>query len=82
MPKSVSIRRIDTPNLTNRYTFARIDTPRFPSFSYLCRRSTFIREMNITDFYNGAPVLTTVLTLAYVAVMGVFAYMLIRMYRK
>jgi len=38
--------------------------------------------MNITDFYNGAPVLTTVLTLAYVAVMGVFAYMLIRMYRK
>ena len=38
--------------------------------------------MNITDFYNGAPVLATVLTLAYAAVVGAFVYMLIRMYKK
>ena len=38
--------------------------------------------MNITDFYHEAPVLATILTLAYAVVMVVFAYMLIRMYRK
>ena len=38
--------------------------------------------MNITDFYHEAPVLATVLTLAYAVVMVVFAYIMIRMYRK
>ena len=38
--------------------------------------------MDITEFYNEAPVLATILTLTYVAVMVVFGYMLFRMYRK
>lgn len=38
--------------------------------------------MSITDFYNEAPVLATVLTLAYVVVMVVFVYIMIRMYKK
>lgn len=38
--------------------------------------------MDITVFYNEAPVLATILTLAYAAIMVVFVYMLFRMYRK
>lgn len=38
--------------------------------------------MSITQFYSEAPVLATVLTLAYATVVGMFVYMLIQMYRK
>ena len=38
--------------------------------------------MNITDFYNEAPLLATVLTLAYAVVVGAFAYIMVRMYKK
>ena len=38
--------------------------------------------MNINDFYREAPVLATILTLAYAAVMVMLVYMLVRMYRK
>jgi len=38
--------------------------------------------MDITDFYNDAPVLATVVTLAYAVVVAAFVYMLIRMYKK
>lgn len=42
---------------------------------------TFV-TMNITDFYNEAPMLATVLTLAYAVIVGVFICMMVRMYRK
>ena len=38
--------------------------------------------MNITDFYNEAPVLATILTLAYAIIMVVFVYIMVRMYKK
>lgn len=38
--------------------------------------------MSITELYNEAPVLATILTLAYAVVMGVFVYMLFKMYKK
>ncbi len=38
--------------------------------------------MNITDFYNEAPLLATVLTLAYAVVVGAFVYIMVRMYKK
>lgn len=38
--------------------------------------------MNITDFYNEAPLLASVLTLAYAVVVGAFVYIMVRMYKK
>lgn len=38
--------------------------------------------MSIIDFFRDAPVLATLLALAYAAIVGLFCYMLIRMYRK
>lgn len=38
--------------------------------------------MTIADFFREAPVLSTILALAYLALMGVFIYMFIKMYRK
>ena len=38
--------------------------------------------MNITEFYNEAPVLATLLAMTYAALVGVFVYMLYRMYKK
>ena len=38
--------------------------------------------MSITDFFREAPVLATILTLAYAAILGVFTYMFVQMYRK
>lgn len=38
--------------------------------------------MSITDFFHDSPVLATILTVAYVILIGIFIYMLIRMYRR
>lgn len=38
--------------------------------------------MSITGFFRDAPVLATLLTLAYAAIWGVFIYMMVKMYRK
>ena len=41
-----------------------------------------ITNLSIVDFFRDAPVLATVLTLAYTVIVGLFVYMLVRMYRK
>lgn len=38
--------------------------------------------MNIIDFFHDAPVLATIISLAYVVIVGVFVYILIQMYKK
>lgn len=38
--------------------------------------------MSITEFFREAPVLATLITLGYLALMGVFVYVIVRMYRK
>ena len=38
--------------------------------------------MSLTDFFHDAPVFATIITLAYVAIVGVFVYILIKMYKK
>ena len=38
--------------------------------------------MNITEFFYDAPVLATIITLAYAAIWGVFLYIMFRMYKK
>ena len=38
--------------------------------------------MSIIEFYHEAPLLATLITLGYIAVFGVFIYMMVRMYKK
>ena len=38
--------------------------------------------MTVFEFFNSSPVLATILTLAYTAVMVVLVCMLVKMYRK
>lgn len=38
--------------------------------------------MSITDFFHDAPVLATILTLAYAAIWGLFIYMMYQLYKK
>lgn len=38
--------------------------------------------MSITEFFHDAPVLATLLALAYAFIWGVFIYLLVKMYRK
>lgn len=38
--------------------------------------------MSITVFFREAPVFSTLITLGYLALMGVFVYVIIRMYKK
>lgn len=38
--------------------------------------------MSITQFFNDAPVLATILTLAYAAIWGLFIYMMYQLYKK
>lgn len=38
--------------------------------------------MNITDFFRDAPVLATLITLGYAAVVGVLVFVFIKMYRN
>lgn len=38
--------------------------------------------MSILEFYTNAPVLATILTLAYAALWAIFIYMLVKMYNK
>ena len=82
MPKSVSIRRIDTPNSSNRYTFVRIDTPYINYNSYICRRNNKNVIMTITEFFRAAPVLATILTLAYAVLGGIFLHVLYKLYKS
>ena len=38
--------------------------------------------MNITDFFREAPLFATLITLGYIALLGVFIYVIIRMCKK
>ena len=38
--------------------------------------------MSITDFFHNAPVLATIIALAYFAIWGVFIYMMYQLYKK
>ena len=38
--------------------------------------------MNITEFFRDAPLLATLITFGYVAVVVVFVYIFLKMYRK
>jgi hypothetical protein len=38
--------------------------------------------MTITDFFHEAPILAAVISLGYATLLGAFAYMFVRMYRK
>ncbi len=84
--ESVSIRRFDTPFCAFRHNISRFDTPYYTYNPYLCREnltSTFnIYIMSITVFFREAPVFATLITLGYLALMGVFVYVIIRMYKK
>ena len=82
MQKSVSIRQIATTNSSNRDTFVRIETPFYIYYYYLRTRKSKTIIMNIIDFFQDAPVLATIISLAYVVIVGVFVYILIQMYKK
>ena len=38
--------------------------------------------MNITEFFCDEPILATILALGYVVLVGIFIYLLARMYKK
>jgi hypothetical protein len=38
--------------------------------------------MSYADFFNSNPVLTTILTLGYASLVGVFIYMMCQLYKK
>ena len=88
MQKSVSIRQIATTNSSIRDNIARIETLFYTYFPYLRTRiiinpsSSKNLDMSFIDFFHDAPVLATIATLAYAVIVGVFVYILIRMYKK
>ena len=54
---------------------------------YLCHHNyplsiIHYTKVSLTEFYSDAPVLATIATLAYAVIVGMFIYMLIRMYKK
>ena len=63
-----------------------MDTPFYTYYLYLCLEnlsSTYdIILMNITDFFREAPLFATLITLGYIALLGVFIYVIIRMCKK
>ena len=38
--------------------------------------------MSYTEFFNSNPVLTTILTLGYASLVGIFIYMMYQLYKK
>ena len=38
--------------------------------------------MSISEIFHDSPVMATVITLAYAVIVGMFAYMMYRMYRR
>ena len=38
--------------------------------------------MSLTDFFHDAPVFATLLALGYIAILGIFTYMFVQMYKR
>ena len=71
-----------------RHNFLRFDTPTYYFFYYLCTqiKNLALRikhiNMSITQFFNDAPVLATILTLAYAGIWVIFIRILFKMYKR